>query len=120
MFCRNRDCFRHCHNQCINMPFDECDIDTKCDNATKCCYENDMDDCSCGFDDEEYNVFPNNPMYGQSYVPLQMINTVLKPAVGLRNGTIFPELISPYCPNQSLEEIEYLKKNNSIGEGCNR
>ena len=119
MFCRNRDCFRHCHHQCINMPFDECDIDTKCDNVNKCCYDNDMDDCSCGFDYDEYNVFPDNPMYGQSYVPYQMMDKVLKPAVGLRNGTIFPELVSPYCPNQSLEEIEYLKANNNIGEGCN-
>ena len=119
MFCRSRDCFRSCHNNCINMPYDECDIDTKCDNNTKCCYENDTDDCSCGFDDEEFNVFPENPIYGQSYVPVQMMDTVLKPAVGLRNGTIFQELISPYYPNQSLEEIEYLKKNKSIGEGCN-
>ena len=119
MFCRNRDCFRQCHNQCINMPFDECDIDKKCDNVKKCCFENDMDQCSCGFDDEEFNFFPENPMYGQSYVPIQKMDNVLKPAVGLRNGTIFPELISPYCPNQSLEEIEYLKANNKIGEGCN-
>lgn len=118
MFCRNRDCFRHCHNQCINMPFDESDIDTKCDNV-KCDYETDMDKCFCGFDDEEYNVFPENPMYGQSYVPVQQMDKVFKPAVGLKNGTIFPELVSPYCPDQSLQEIEYLKSRNTIGEGCN-
>ena len=34
-------------------------------------------------------------------------------------GTIFPELVSPYCPNQSLEEINYLKRTNQIGGGCN-
>ena len=60
-----------------------------------------------------------NPMYGQSYVPVQQMNKVFKPAVGLNNGTIFPELVSPYCPNQSLQEIEYLKSRNTIGEGCN-
>ena len=119
MFCRNRDYFRHCHSECINMPFNESDIDTKCDNASNCCYEADMDNCLCGFDDDGYNVFPENPMYGQSYVPIQYLDKIFKPEIGLKNGTIFPELVSPYCPNQSLQEIEYLKKNNSIGEGCN-
>ena len=118
MFYENRDCFRHCHNQCINKPFDKCDVDTECDNV-KCNYEIDIDDCSCGFDNEEFNLFPENPMYGQSYVPVQQLNKVFKPAIGLKNGTMFPELVSPYCPNQSLQEIEYLKKSNYIGEGCN-
>ena len=117
MFYRNNGYFtRHCNN-CSNMTFDECDIETKCDNVSNY-YEMNMDSCSCGFD-EEFNVFPENPMYGQSYVPIQRMDRVFKPEVGLKHGTIFPELVSPYCPNQSVEEIEYLKMSNSIGEGCN-
>ncbi len=56
------------------------------------------------------NIFPNNPMYAQSYVPWQTLEKVLLPNDGLKMGTIFPELVSPYKPGQSLEEIEYLKK----------
>lgn len=117
MFYKNNGCFtRHCNN-CSNMTFNECDMETKCDNISNY-YEMNMDSCSCGFD-EEFNVFPENPMYGQSYVPIQRMDRVFKPEVGLKHGTIFPELVSPYCPNQSVEEIEYLKMSNSIGEGCN-
>ena len=58
-------------------------------------------------------------MYGQSYVPIQKMNKVFKPEIGLKHGTIFPELVSNYCPNQSIEEVEYIKATNKIGEGCN-
>ena len=44
---------------------------------------------------------------------------VFMPDVGLRMGTVFPELVSPYIPNQSTEVIEFLKNANEIGEGCN-
>ena len=53
-------------------------------------------------------VFPNNYMYGQSYVPIQYMNKTFKPDVGLQLGTIFPELVSPYSPGQSMEEIAFL------------
>ncbi len=53
-------------------------------------------------------VFPNNYMYGQSYVPIQYMNKTFKPDVGLQLGTIFPELVSPYSPGQSIEEIAFL------------
>lgn len=42
------------------------------------------------------------------------------PSVGLKMGTIFPELVSPYMPGQSMREIEYLKATNPIKGGCNR
>lgn len=77
------------------------------------------DDCGCGFDEEE-SVFPTNPMFGQSYVPWQTMDKTFKPCVGLKMGTIFPELVSPYVPCQSIEEIEYIKATNMIGEGCNK
>lgn len=76
------------------------------------------DECSCGFDEE--NSFPNNVMFGHAYVPNQRMTKTFMPDVGLRMGTIFPELVSPYSPNQSIAVIEYLKAKNEIGEGCNK
>lgn len=113
---RNGYFARNCNN-CSNMTFSECDMEQNCNNVQNY-NSNDIDDCMCGFD-EDFNVFPRNPMYGQSYVPIQVMNQVFKPAVGLKNGSIFPELVSPYCPNQSIEEIEYIRATNNIGEGCN-
>ena len=77
------------------------------------------DDCACGFE-SGYNPFPENPVLAQSYVPIQRMNKTFKPSVGLKMGTIFPELVSPYMPGQSMAEIEYLKRRNTVGEGCNR
>lgn len=65
------------------------------------------DKCSCGFKDQ--NVFPINYMYGQSYVPIQYIDQTFKPDVGLQMGTIFPELVDPYSPGQSMIENAYLR-----------
>lgn len=93
-------------------------IEESCNNVCNV-MPNNNDCCNCGFDDED-NRFPSNPMYGQSYVPLQRMNEVFTPEVGLKMGTIFPELVSPYMPNQSIEEIEYIRATNTIGEGCNR
>ena len=75
-------------------------------------------DCGCGFDTEE-SVFPMNPMLAQSYVPIQTLDKTFTPCCGLKNGTIFPELVSPYEPCDSMRFIDYLKRRNSIGEGCN-
>lgn len=87
------------------------------------CRRNDMvntNSCSCGFDEEPVsNMFPSNPMLGQSYVPLQEMNRTFTPCCGLKMGTIFPELVSPYMPGQSMAENDYLRRNNEIGEGCN-
>ena len=77
-----------------------------------------MNECECGFD-EECGAFPANYMFGQSYVPIQIMNKTFTPEVGLKMGTIFPELVSPYMPGQSMAEIEYIRKTNRIGEGCN-
>ncbi len=54
--------------------------------------------------------FSNSGMsYGNAYVPNQTLNTVFSPMEGLSNGTMFPELVRPYCPGQSLEIMNYLK-----------
>ena len=83
------------------------------------CMQNMQTNCGCGFDDEA-SAFPSNPMLAQSYVPVQEMNKTFTPKCGLKMGTIFPELVSPYAPGQSMAEIEYLKNSNEIGEGCNR
>lgn len=98
-------------NRC-NLNMDNYNMNNYCNNRM-----NNIDMCECGFDDE--SVFPENYMYAQSYVPVQRMNTTFKPCVGLKMGTIFPELVSPYEPGQSLEEINFLKKSNEIKEGCN-
>ena len=111
-FCMNNN-NPHCVNQ--NM------LEKACENTNCSCNNmNYNENCNCGFDDdEEKDVFPKNPMLAQSYVPIQYIDTTFKPCVGLDNGTIFPELVSPYCPGDSMRQIEFLRKTNSIGEGCN-
>ena len=104
-----------CNGQCCNKEQDI--IDDTCE-----CVQNTMDvkdSCECGFDEED-KLFPSNPMFAQSYVPWQTLNKTFTPCVGLKMGTIFPELVSPYMPGQSMEEIEYIRRTNKIGKGCNK
>jgi len=105
-----------CNNMCNNEEKQEIIEDT-------CMYakniEQSNDSCECGFD-EKNNVFPDNPMLAQSYVPWQTMDKTFVPSVGLKMGTIFPELVSPYMPGDSMKQIEYLKKSNKMGEGCNK
>ena len=74
--------------------------------------------CGCGFDEED-DGFPANPMYAQSYVPVQVMNNTYMPCSGLHKGTIFPELVSEYMPCQSMAEIQYIMDANTIKGGCN-
>ena len=92
------------------------DDNNSCCNMGNCCMNE--YDCGCGFD-EDYNVFPSNPMLAQSYVPIQTLDKTFTPCCGLKNGTIFPELVSPYEPCDSMKFINYLRGRNEIGEGCN-
>ena len=112
--------YRNCRYQrCNNCSEHHEDmIENICDDVNYCDCNCNMNECECGFDDE-CGVFPANYMFGQSYVPIQTMNKTFTPEVGLRMGTIFPELVSPYMPGQSMAEIEYLRKTNKIGEGCN-
>ncbi len=108
-----------------------CSWNCKCDKKEKdeeliddtCkCVQNTVDVkdmCDCGFDEED-NMFPTNPMFAQSYVPWHTMDKTFTPCVGLKMGTIFPELVSPYMPGQSMEEIEFIRRTNKIGEGCNK
>ena len=76
------------------------------------------DSCECGFSDYP-EIFPQNPRFGQAYVPIQYMDKTFKPNVGLEMGTIFPELVDPYVPCQNMEEIAYLQSTNPQG-GCNK
>ena len=91
----------------------------ECGNNCMCCHnDSNNTNCACGFD-EDANLFPSNPMLAQSYVPTQYMDKTFTPCCGLKMGTIFPELVDPYYPGQSMEEIAYLRARNKIGEGCN-
>ena len=113
--------------RCGNMPYynnealeDICDDVANIPNSCYCMNKSsmNMEDCNCGFDKEE-NVFPLNPMLAQSYVPIQTLDKTFTPCCGLKNGTIFPELVNPYEPCQNMKFNEYLVGRNTIGEGCN-
>lgn len=117
MFKRCKQCFCM-NNNYSTTPIENNILEDKCSDVNS--YEDDMyNSCSCGFD-EEYNVFPDNPMLAQSYVPIQYMNKTFRPEVGLKMGTIFPELVSPYMPCQSMEQQRFIESMNSIGKGCNK
>lgn len=116
MFRRNCYCMNNSY-QNNSCKLQEDVLETKCNDICSC--ENYEDECGCGFE-EGYNVFPENPSLAQSYVPIQYMDKTFKPCVGLKMGTIFPELVSPYVPCQSMEEIDYLRRTNTIGKGCNK
>lgn len=104
------------NNYCMNNTSNNNDgLETKCNCVNNAEYNQ---KCDCGFDEED-SLFPENPMLANSYVPKQILNETFKPCVGLKHGTIFPELVSSYNPGNSMEQINYLKRTNIIGEGCN-
>ena len=58
-------------------------------------------------------------MLAQSYVPWQTMDKTFKPCVGLKMGTIFPELVSPYVPcyaSKFLLILGYTTIYDKIGE----
>ncbi len=115
-------CNDNCNNQVIETACNGIGTTAEYSDMPTCCgcnggYDN-TSSCSCGFD-EGMNVFPENPMLAQSYVPIQYMDKTFTPLCGLKMGTIFPELVSPYSPGQSMQEINYLRSRNEIGEGCN-
>ncbi len=113
--CRRRKCFAM-HNPGSH---DKKDLETMCQNVPDNSHSYNCS-CKCGFDEEEDDGFPTNPMFAQSYVPVQIMNETFMPCAGMHKGTIFPELVSEYYPCQSMAEIEYLRDTNPIKEGCNR
>lgn len=114
---RNYRCRRCCcmNNNMQNVCLEQ--MENSCNNVYSPIEYN--DDCECGFGDEELDVFPSNSMLAQSYVPIQFMDRTFKPCSGLENGTIFPELVSPYMPCDSKRDIDYIRNSNSVKEGCN-
>ena len=117
-----RRCRRNCCCPMNNMDNNNsCDYETICNDVSNNCCCNNNDDCGCGYDDDNCcgDIFPYNPMFAQSYVPIQHMDKTFVPCVGLKKGTIFPELVDPYYPCQSIDFINFIKDTNKIGEGCN-
>lgn len=108
--------FRKC---CNNIKFDNKMLENISENISNNNSQKDEDLCDCGFNKSE-NMFPENPVLGQSYVPIQTINKTFMPCVGLKKGTLFPELFMPYEPNQSIEENAFIEAMNTVKEGCNK
>lgn len=83
------------------------------------CNNNSFNNNTINMDDRLGSIgchsFPTVLRYGNAYVPNQTFRTVYSPLEGLRNGTMFPELVSPYYPNQSLAEVNYLRNYNERG-----
>lgn len=65
---------------------------------------------------EKLPKMPVNPMYANSYVPYQELDEIFDPCEALANGTAFPELVSPYAPNQSQRMLEYLRNTKTCEE----
>ena len=122
MYRRFNNC--SCYNQYNNMKCEDNLLDVledACDeiaNMSVTDIDEDEDyECGCGYKNS-MQVFPENPTLAQSYVPIQYLDKTFKLCVGLKMGTIFPELVSQYKPCQSIEEIEFIKATNKMGKGC--
>lgn len=85
-----------------------------CNMATSPLYNSMPEKCSCGYD-EDTNGLPENPVLAQSYVPIQEFNQTFPCEKALKMGTLFPELVSPYYPGQSICEINKIKSQNEKG-----
>ena len=115
----NNRCRRNCCCRKADYMNYSNNMETILNTVVSPAYNNDDDSCKCGFNKED-SMFPENPMLAQSYVPTQKADKTFIPCVGLKNGTIFPELVSPYSPCQSMEDIAFIKAMNTIGKGCNK
>lgn len=84
-----------------------------CRNSNSSCSNNQNTNCSSMYSNicqnNNTSVFPENYLYGHAYTPVQTLNNTFTPEIGLQNGSIFPELVSPYSPCQSIDFIEFLR-----------
>ena len=58
-----------------------------------------------GHQAEWLEVFDKYAPPARAYVPFQRVQTLFTPEIGLRKGTIFPDLASPYKPNAHREGL---------------
>ena len=110
--CRFKKCY-------LKQNYDTSMLENISENSLNNTTNNDNNSCNCGFEKSK-NTFPENPILGQSYVPIEQLDKTFTPFIGLKKGTLFPELVMPYEPNQSLEEIDFIKELNTVKEGCNK
>ena len=114
-------CQRNYDNNYISNECRKCGIsDDLYENVESVSDAETNDTCSCGYDERHDSVFPENPVLGQSYVPIQTMDKTFKPCVGLKMGSLFPELVNPYYPCQSMEENAFIEAMNTVGKGCNK
>lgn len=115
--CNNRNCNSNRYNPrtggCCNL-YNTNNIMPRTSNYS---CNTEYDECECGFSESSDERFSENPMYGHAYVLNQKMGGVFRQDCGLANGTIFPELVSPYAPNDSVVESEFLESN-VIESGC--
>lgn len=102
------NCNRRCNSNC------GCNRSCNCNSRRVCCNRSMMNNNSSIYADicnqtNSVSAFPDNYLYGHAYTPNQTMNKTFTPEVGLQNGTIFPELVSPYYPGQSMDFINYLR-----------
>ena len=101
-----------CNSRC-NSRYMNCNSNNNC--RCKNCNINNITTTSCSCknmyanETSSNNSFPANYLYGYAYTPTSCMNKTFTPECGLENGTIFPELVSPYSPGQSIDFIEYLR-----------
>ena len=92
-----------------------------CNRSRGCNSANSLNTCNCSRqqntcssnncpnNSSRNNTFPENYLYGYAYTPNQCMDKTFCPETGLAHGTIFPELVSPYSPGQSIDFINYLR-----------
>lgn len=101
-----RRCNSRCNSRCMN-----CNSNNNC--RCRNCNRSNQNSCGCNMYASEAslnnNAFPENYLYGHAYTPNFCMKRTFTPECGLENGTIFPELVSPYSPGQSIDFIEYLR-----------
>ena len=101
-----RRCNSRCNSRCMN-----CNLNNNC--RCRNYITNNINSCPCNrYTNEDFsnnNAFPDNYLYGYAYTPNFNMERTFTPECGLENGTIFPELVSPYSPGQSIDFIEYLR-----------
>ena len=88
-----------------------CNCRQKCNSCNSCrCMNNSNNNIYANIcNSSTTGAFPDNYLYGHAYTPNQVMNKTYQPEIGLENGTIFPELVSPYYPGQSIDFINYLR-----------
>lgn len=109
---------RNCNCRCPKAS--SCRCQNSNTNSCSLCSRNSDSNCPCRNNTNCPNnssPFPANYMYGYAYTPNQTMNELFDPQTGLAHGSMYPELVSPYSPGDSISFIEYLKTTGRNG-GC--